>query len=106
MSPEVIAVRRRDERVELDLALPEAAFEGHFPGFPVLPGVTQLHWVVELARDHLGVDKAAASDFAVKFRKVTTPDMAVTLELALAKGRLEFTYRAGDEVLSQGKVVL
>ena len=105
--PILTALRPGDQAVEMDLALPAGLhwFQGHFPGFALLPGVVQLHWAVEYARRHLGVAAQPASA-QVKFRRPIRPEETVTLALAVARGRLTFSYRRGAETCSSGSLVL
>ena len=60
--PDIDAVRELADGVELDLAIgPELIyFQGHFPGYPVLPGIVQIDWAVQLADQYLGTDIGAA----------------------------------------------
>jgi 3-hydroxymyristoyl/3-hydroxydecanoyl-(acyl carrier protein) dehydratase len=108
--PEICARRNLPDGVELDLHIPAdlAQLEGHFPGRPVLAGVVQIDWAVMLASRYLGLSIAAAREFQVKFRTITTPEMQVTLLLRhlQAKRRLSFEYRADAKLLTSGSIAL
>lgn len=93
-------------RLDLPAALP--CFAGHFPGFAILPGVVQLDWVMQLGAAHLSHVPPFATDFRIKFKRPVGPGSPLTLTLRhdMARGRLEFTYRVGDDVASQGQVTL
>jgi predicted hotdog family 3-hydroxylacyl-ACP dehydratase/3-hydroxymyristoyl/3-hydroxydecanoyl-(acyl carrier protein) dehydratase len=86
-------------RVPRDLSF----FAGHFPDHPVLPGFVQLHWVAELARDHLGIDGPWTGIDALKFRTPLLPDDRFDLEIR-AGAELRFALRRDDEVLSEGRL--
>ena len=105
--PILTALRPGDQAVELDIALPASLhwFQGHFPGFAILPGVVQLHGAVLYGRRHLGLIAAAASA-QVKFRRPIRPDDQLTLALAVQRGRLTFAYRRGAETCSSGALAL
>lgn len=66
-------------RVPRDLA----CFAGHFPGFPLVPGVLQLDWVMEIAAALTGFDAAIEELLRVKFGEVLRPgdDFRVRVEL-------------------------
>jgi 3-hydroxymyristoyl/3-hydroxydecanoyl-(acyl carrier protein) dehydratase len=109
--PETRGVRLLDDGgIELLLHIGEdlAQLEGHFPGLPIVPGVAQIDWAVDLAALHLGLAIEAAQWFQIKFRRVMLPGNEVTLTLGLnsTRTRLVFEYRAGAEILSSGSVRL
>lgn len=109
--PDILACQRPDpDQVVLDLALPadHPAFDGHFPGQPVLPGVVQTDWAVRLGADLLGTGLAAATDFQVKFRRVIQPGPGLQLTLRLDRVRhsLSFDYRSQGEIASSGRIKL
>lgn len=109
--PTILARREHGETgVALDLRIPPDLlwFQGHFPGLPILPGVVQVDWAVELARTLLGLDLVAAPQFQVKFKAVIRPDDRLTLILIHdeVKGRLALEYRRGDEICCVGQVFL
>jgi 3-hydroxymyristoyl/3-hydroxydecanoyl-(acyl carrier protein) dehydratase len=109
-TPIVKAIAREAGQVSLQLDLPAdlPCFQGHFPGFPVLPGVIQLDWVMRLAVEHLRCGQLSATDFRIKFRQVVGPGSPLTLTLThdAPRQRLDFTYHIGDLVASQGRVML
>ncbi len=83
------------------------AFEGHFPGAPLLPGVlladAALHALCELG--------AAAPALPlrlehVKFVGVVRPGDALTLEFEPGRGGLRFVARHGARMVAVGSVAL
>ncbi len=106
--PRVLTVRPQQDGVELDLLVQAELlwFQGHFPGFPILPGVVQLDWAVHFAHEQGVIDAPAARAFQVKFRSVVTPCDTLTLVLQRqAKGgRVAFEFRRGDAVCSSGQL--
>lgn len=108
--PKITAVRPLDNSVELDFDLPDELlyFQGHFPNFPILPGVTQIDWAIRYADEYLGTAIKAGCDFQVKFRSVIRPGKLITLALRISdRGhRMAFEYSNEDGVLSSGSVRL
>ncbi len=108
--PEVRAIRREGNKVELDLFNPPdlIQLDGHFPGMPIIPGVAQIDWAIKLAARHLDLPIEAATDYQVKFQRLTLPDTLVTLTLIHDAGRrrLSFSYQRDAEVLTSGTIRL
>ncbi len=107
--PEIDALERAENHVNLRFVVPETHcyFEGHFPGCPILPGVVQVGWAIELARRHIPLSARFRSLAAVKFVRVIKPNVAVALRLA-ADGslrELSFEYRLSGEPCSSGRVL-
>jgi len=92
-----------DVRVPYDLAI----FGGHFPAIPILPGVVQVDWAVNLARTRLQVGGRFKGITATKFRRLVQPGMnlALTLEHRPESRELRFEYLLGDALASTGRVL-
>jgi 3-hydroxymyristoyl/3-hydroxydecanoyl-(acyl carrier protein) dehydratase len=109
IAPEIRAVERGARGVRLTLAIPAdlSYFEGHFPGCPLLPGVVQITWAIELGRKHVPFDARFRSLSAVKFTRVIQPGATVTLQLDYASDerKLEFTYELDGRLCSSGVAV-
>lgn len=90
-------------RVPYDLAI----FDGHFPTIPILPGVVQVDWAVELARAHLQIAGRFKGIAATKFRRLVRPGMSLdlTLEHRRESGELRFEYLLGNASASIGRVL-
>lgn len=108
--PVVSGARIAPPEAELRLVIPADLdyFVGHFPGAPIVPGVVQIKWALELARRHVGALGQFAGMEAVKFQRVMVPELVVTLTLrfAAADGKLRFSYEAEGARFSSGRLLL
>ena len=90
-------------RVPYDLAI----FDGHFPAIPIVPGVVQVDWAVDLARAQLRIAGRFKGIAATKFRRLVRPGMELdlTLEHRPESGELRFEYQLGEALVSTGRVL-
>jgi 3-hydroxymyristoyl/3-hydroxydecanoyl-(acyl carrier protein) dehydratase len=106
--PEIESLERTHDGLSLRFVVPAslAYFEGHFPDCQLLPGVVQIGWAVELARQHLQLDRTFDSLAGVKFMRVIQPGDNVALHLAIdADNReLSFKYQCDGQTCSSGRV--
>ena len=82
-----------------EIAKDHPAYQGHFPGHPVLPGVVLLAEAMRaLAKEGWNVEGA-------KFLMPVEPGMPLTLEHeALASGVVRFAIRCADGVVATGNL--
>jgi 3-hydroxymyristoyl/3-hydroxydecanoyl-(acyl carrier protein) dehydratase len=93
-------------RFTLDITDELVWFLGHFPGYPVLPGVVQLRWAVELSQQHFGFEPGPLEIMRLKFKSIIVPPLAVELELRkLGAATTEFAYSGQGLDYSQGKLI-
>jgi len=81
-------------------------FRGHFPGVPIVPGVMQVGWAVELARTHGLVTGRCTGIISAKFRRLVQPGMRLEarLERGAPAGQLHFKYECEGAVVSTGRL--
>ena len=86
------------DRASCSLALTEEdpCFAGHFPGLPVLAGVIQVDWALQLA-ERLGFDPVQFSDIPrVKFKNIARPPL--TLDITVErKSAVSFRFTVSSE---------
>lgn len=72
--PSAVAMTRQ-------VAIPSESpwFEGHFPGDPLLPGIAQLHLVMETIRAALGEKIRLAGLKRVRFKRMIRPEEAIDI---------------------------
>jgi UDP-3-O-[3-hydroxymyristoyl] N-acetylglucosamine deacetylase/3-hydroxyacyl-[acyl-carrier-protein] dehydratase len=94
----------------------EPYFQGHFPGYPIMPGVLQLEAIAQVAGvlmlrqvEHLGKFAYFMSAESVKWRKPVRPGDILTIQVELTKsrgkiGKASGTCLVAGEVVSEAKV--
>jgi 3-hydroxymyristoyl/3-hydroxydecanoyl-(acyl carrier protein) dehydratase len=72
------------DTLDLSLYVPPhlCYFAGHFPTFPILPGVVQLNWAVHYAREFLALTAPVINVERLKFTCPIQPDMKVNLSIS------------------------
>ena len=107
--PAIDSIERSGSALRLNFVVPAGLryFEGHFPEVSLLPGVVQIGWAMELARQHLAAPAGFRALSNVKFMRVIQPGAVVSLNLRMAEeGReLHFEYLCGEETCSSGRAL-
>lgn len=97
-----------DDRVRYRLRVPLelAAFRGHFPSVPIVPGVEQIDWAISLARSHFRLGHFRRMS-AVKFRRILQPpdELRLTLTWSQRTTTLQFTFERDFNECSGGKLI-
>ncbi len=108
---EPISAEERDGEwlLQLQVPLDLAHFTGHFPQTPVLPGVVQVDWAQQLARQlvpHLPPRFAGME--VLKFQQLVRPGdtLQLTLRFDSERGKLYFAYHNGEAACSSGRILL
>jgi 3-hydroxyacyl-[acyl-carrier-protein] dehydratase len=82
------------------------AFEGHFPGHPVLPAVAVLAMILEAVRAERGPQAWISSIPSARWRRPIRPGDVVEVGLAATpQGQLRFEVRCGAELIGNGTAV-
>lgn len=104
------AVERDGEwQLELEVPLDLAHFSGHFPQTPVLPGVVQIDWAQQLARQLIEqLPPRFVGMEVLKFQQLVRPGdlLQLSLRFDATRGKLYFTFRNGDKACSSGRILL
>jgi len=107
-TPELLALRPAENALEVRARVPADLdfLEGHFPGHPLVPGFVQVHWVLALARQHLGVSTPPAAVELLKFRAPLLPGQEFALKLRATAQRLGFEIESAGQPVSSGRFQL
>jgi len=109
-APEVLEQVETDGEWSLQLSVPPdlAYFSGHFPKAPVLPGVVQVEWALNLGRQLLNLPGKFAGMEVLKFQQLVRPGDEVQLHLRFdpERGKLYFAYRNDTATCSSGRILL
>ncbi|MBV4470111.1 acyl-CoA synthetase family protein [Pseudomonas siliginis] len=109
-APEVLEQSASAGEWSLQLSVPPdlAYFSGHFPKAPVLPGVVQVEWALNLGRQLLNLDGAVAGMEVLKFQQLVRPGDEIQLHLRFdaERGKLYFAYRNDTATCSSGRILL
>ncbi|MBP9691789.1 MAG: hypothetical protein KBD90_00455 [Alphaproteobacteria bacterium] len=92
---------------EFRLKIPKdlAYFEGHFPDFPVVPGVVQLHWVIEFAQGIFTLPPITGQGSQIKFSQLMRPldEVDLILDYCPLQSTLTYRYKTDEKIYSSGK---
>ncbi|MES3013119.1 MAG: 3-hydroxyacyl-ACP dehydratase [Pseudomonadota bacterium] len=92
--------------VQLQVAQDHPAFAGHFPGEPLLPGVSLLAEVLEAVLDEPALAAlvgAAPRIGAAKFLAPVRPGAQLTITLDASPRGVRFEVREGERVAASGQ---
>lgn len=96
------------QRVQLHIPRTFGAFEGHFPGYPILPAASQLHDVVlpRIRAERPDLEQVRSVQ-KLKFLRRILPEDDLTLEISWMEGErtVDFSLFRGDKICSGGKLV-
>ncbi len=97
---------RRTRSCKLTIPHDLVYFRGHFPGAPIVPGVVQIKWAIELADRYLGAGGTFVGMDALKFQHVMSPGISVTLSLrwVAPDGKLHFAYQSDGARYGSGRL--
>ena len=101
MSESVVATRK------LEIAADHPAFDGHFPGRPVLPGVALLAEVLEAALGEPALAACIGGEprlAVVKFRAPVGPGAALVIDFRLGARMLEWRVRDSARDIASGQI--
>jgi acyl-coenzyme A synthetase/AMP-(fatty) acid ligase len=82
-----------EARAEFTVAGDDSAFEGHFPGAAVLPGVIQLDWAIRCARDCFALNETVQGLEILKFQQPVLPGAKLSLSLLWNPSRAAMTFQ-------------
>ena len=109
VDPEIIRELVEPPRADFEILVPKDLFylQGHFVERPVLPGVVQIHWAIQLAISHLDLRSLFAGIEALKFHRIIQPmeSLKLTLEISEETGKLRFSYLSDFGTHSQGRIL-
>ncbi len=110
--PEILETQIFYNKVILRCVMPSNLFyfRGHFPLFPVLPGVVQVHWAVCYANEFFKIDSSVNQIHSTKFMNVIIPESVVLITIEHSPDLKFFTYIYSDEndnkLYSSGRINL
>ena len=97
------------QRVErhVDVAMDHPAFAGHFPGRPILPGVSLLAEVLEVVRGDAALLALVGEEprlAVVKFIAPVLPGAALVVALTRGRAGLDFEVHEGQRLAASGRI--
>ena len=89
--------------IALTIAADHPAFDGHFPGMPVLPGVVLLDEAIRAIEREHGGEPVCWRVASAKFLRAVCPgEPLVLVKERLASGTLRFTILSGGQAVATG----
>jgi len=91
-------IEKTENSVALEFTVPGSSpyFDGHFPGFPILPAVAQMELIFRFAARHLGTGIGLLEIRRIKFTKLIRPSSPLLLKLTKNGKTISFTLSSRD----------
>lgn len=85
-------------------------FNGHFPNFPIVPGIVQVQWAIQSAEKWLGFAVEPKGLEAIKFKNPMRPGALFSLRLSRGQTPshrfVDFSFFNGERVYGSGRILL
>jgi 3-hydroxymyristoyl/3-hydroxydecanoyl-(acyl carrier protein) dehydratase len=105
----VRVIEKTENSVTLEFIVPAESpyYDGHFPGFPILPAVAQVEFILRFADEYLETGIDVQEIRRIKFSSRVMPDKPHLLRLEKGGGNLSFKVFSAEEetVYSSGTLV-
>lgn len=104
--PEILETNVQGDHVRMHLKFSDQLqmYKGHFPQFPITPGVILVHIVCQQAKKHFHFEGKPMGLPVIKFMSPLVPEVSVQLELTKKDNTVSFTFLNSTHKLSTGKV--
>ena len=101
---QVLEQNERQLTVQILFDQESGLFDGHFPEFPLLPGVLQAHLAFKIFEKHQAHKISFAGFRNIKFFNPVFPGTVLQLqcELFIEKNQFSFQYSQGHKIYSKG----
>lgn len=104
--PFVLEQKFEGDVAEIEMIFPKNSnfFKGHFPNFPVLPGVVSLYFVTFFSNEFFDTLMSPHVIRKIKFSKLILPDTNVTLRLKNSEKSVAFEIVSGQNNYVSGSI--
>ena len=106
LQPIIIDEKKSNGAIEYTLKAPEdlSFFPHHFPGYPIVPGVSQFQWVMNFLPNTMGVFAGINN---IKFNRPITPNTTffLSIETNTENKRASFRFYDDNGNLSSGQII-
>ena len=103
-------IKKTETAVILEFTVPDSSdyFDGHFPGFPVLPAVAQVFIITQYVSRFFGISAELSKIKRTKFTNIIQPDTPLVLNLEKNEKIISFKIISPDEkiIYSAGTLIL
>jgi len=103
-------IEKNENSVSVEFSIPDTSpyFDGHFPGFPILPAVAQAELIIRYAARYFGTTISPLEIKRLKFTNFIRPDMPLLLKLTKKEKTFSFNISSpeNEKAYSTGTIIL
>ena len=104
-----ICLEKTETQVILEFSVPKSSdyFDGHFPGFPILPAVAQVDIIMRNISEFFKIGPELSKIKRIKFTSLVRPDTPLVLKLEKKENTVFFKLNSpdGNTVYSIGNLI-